>query len=228
MKKLLLASTALAAVVGASMPANASLVLLSQVQLSGQGIGAQTTALTLQSPGSTSTESGGVNLGGPFGDAKTGASQSQLFSLATLGLSNANQLGLVVNLAEPGSENPPSVILSALTLTAFSGGATTNFNLAPQYAGMTLNQIGGGLGGSGIVFGLDATQAAQLTALGPNALLGVSATFGGAQGGQDAIQAVGLTAAVPEPATWAMMMLGFLGVGFTAYRRRKAPALRLA
>jgi len=26
--------------------------------------------------------------------------------------------------------------------------------------------------------------------------------------------------AVPEPATWAMMILGFLGVGFVAYRRR--------
>jgi PEP-CTERM motif len=26
--------------------------------------------------------------------------------------------------------------------------------------------------------------------------------------------------AVPEPSTWAMMILGFLGVGFVAYRRR--------
>jgi hypothetical protein len=29
-----------------------------------------------------------------------------------------------------------------------------------------------------------------------------------------------LTAAVPEPSTWAMMILGFLGVGFLAYRRK--------
>ena len=28
-----------------------------------------------------------------------------------------------------------------------------------------------------------------------------------------------LTAAVPEPATWAMMILGFAGLGFMAYRR---------
>lgn len=34
--------------------------------------------------------------------------------------------------------------------------------------------------------------------------------------------------AVPEPSTWAMMILGFLGVGFMAYRRRSnSPALRL-
>lgn len=29
-------------------------------------------------------------------------------------------------------------------------------------------------------------------------------------------------AAVPEPATWAMMLLGFLGIGFLGYRRRLA------
>jgi choice-of-anchor C domain-containing protein len=33
--------------------------------------------------------------------------------------------------------------------------------------------------------------------------------------------------AVPEPATWAMMVLGFLGVGFMAYRRKTSTAFRL-
>jgi hypothetical protein len=38
-----------------------------------------------------------------------------------------------------------------------------------------------------------------------------------------------MTTAVPEPATWAMMILGFLGVGFMAYRRKQnGSALRLA
>ncbi len=35
-----------------------------------------------------------------------------------------------------------------------------------------------------------------------------------------------LTAAVPEPSTWAMMLLGFAGVGFMAYRRKSKPAFR--
>jgi hypothetical protein len=35
-------------------------------------------------------------------------------------------------------------------------------------------------------------------------------------------------AAVPEPATWAMMILGFLGVGFMAYRRKNATQFRIA
>jgi hypothetical protein len=34
--------------------------------------------------------------------------------------------------------------------------------------------------------------------------------------------------AVPEPSTWAMMILGFLGVGFMAYRRKAPSAFRLA
>jgi hypothetical protein len=31
--------------------------------------------------------------------------------------------------------------------------------------------------------------------------------------------------AVPEPSTWAMMLLGFAGVGFMAYRRRHRGAV---
>jgi hypothetical protein len=34
------------------------------------------------------------------------------------------------------------------------------------------------------------------------------------------------TAAVPEPSTWAMMILGFAGVGFMAYRRKSKPSFR--
>ena len=37
------------------------------------------------------------------------------------------------------------------------------------------------------------------------------------------------TTAVPEPSTWAMMILGFAGIGFMGYRRKQqGPALRLA
>jgi len=34
--------------------------------------------------------------------------------------------------------------------------------------------------------------------------------------------------AIPEPSTWAMMILGFMGVGFMAYRRRSQSHFRLA
>jgi hypothetical protein len=38
-------------------------------------------------------------------------------------------------------------------------------------------------------------------------------------------QAIANVASVPEPSTWAMMILGFAGLGFTTYRRRKSAAL---
>lgn len=41
------------------------------------------------------------------------------------------------------------------------------------------------------------------------------------------LDAVAITA-VPEPSTWAMMILGFFGIGFMAYRRKNnQPAIRL-
>lgn len=38
------------------------------------------------------------------------------------------------------------------------------------------------------------------------------------------IDNIAISAAVPEPATWAMMILGFLGVGYLSYRRRNRTA----
>jgi hypothetical protein len=37
-----------------------------------------------------------------------------------------------------------------------------------------------------------------------------------------------IATAVPEPSTWAMMILGFMGVGFMAYRRKNRLAFRFA
>ena len=45
----------------------------------------------------------------------------------------------------------------------------------------------------------------------------------------DNVKFTEFTAAVPEPSTWAMMILGFAGIGFMAYRRKQnGPALRVA
>jgi hypothetical protein len=37
-----------------------------------------------------------------------------------------------------------------------------------------------------------------------------------------------LTSGVPETSTWAMMIMGFAGIGLLAYRRKRAPSFRLA
>jgi hypothetical protein len=41
----------------------------------------------------------------------------------------------------------------------------------------------------------------------------------------DVIAFTAFEASVPEPSTWAMMILGFAGIGFMAYRRKSKPAL---
>ena len=235
-KPLFLAAAALAVGLAAATPARASLVLLDQTTLSGQGVGAATTLLTLQAPGAATTESGGVLFNGtPFGNAQTGASQSSTFTFTSLGIANASQLALIVNLAEPGSESPPSVTTAASSLATNANLANTiTLNvysasgvLLEQHttaAGQTLNQVGGGIGGSGIVFGLTPAEQAQLNAtMLANAgieVFTVGATFANAQGGLDVIQAGILTPAIPEASTWAMMILGFFGIGLVAYRRR--------
>jgi hypothetical protein len=224
-----------------SSPASASLVQLSTVQLTGQGVGANLTALFVQGHGSATTESGGVLFDGtPFGDAGNGASQTHTFTFADLGITNASQLALIVNLAEPGSENPPSVttamsplltnasLANTITLNVYSATGT----LLEQHtasAGLTINQVAAGLGGSGIVFGLDSAEQTQLNntiaANAGNEVFTVGATFANAQGGPETITVAHISA-VPEPSTWAMMILGFVGIGFMSYRRRSRPAFR--
>jgi hypothetical protein len=46
---------------------------------------------------------------------------------------------------------------------------------------------------------------------------------------RNSFEAITLTAAVPEPSTWVMMILGFCGLGFMAYRRKQGgSSFRLA
>jgi hypothetical protein len=227
--KQIIAAAAFAAGLAAT-PASAELVLLTGVQLSGQGIGATLTALTLQQEAGFTTESGGVDFNGiPFGDAKLGAAHSTTFTFADLGISSASQLGLIVNL----TENDDTVTTAgpySITLTAFNLDGTISQTHTTDI-GQVLVELGGGVGGSGLVFGLDATEQAALDLfMSQNAGLerfALSATFAGAQGGVDVIQVAELTAAIPEPSTWAMMILGFAGVGFMAYRRRNQVSFRI-
>jgi len=102
-----------------------------------------------------------------------------------------------------------------LTLTS-STGATYDFTAT-----------GGGFGVSFPVNNGDETfnQSVQFAATAGDAIR--SATFSNDplqnafEVGRFTVQTV---AAVPEPSTWAMMILGFAGVGFMAYRHRSRTA----
>lgn len=59
-------------------------------------------------------------------------------------------------------------------------------------------------------------------------LQGTPGTANGALGGTVAFQAGAVAAAVPEPATWAMMLLGFGAIGASMRRRRARNVSQLA
>jgi PEP-CTERM motif len=83
------------------------------------------------------------------------------------------------------------------------------------------------LDGSGVNFSTSAGLTGNFFLQSNNSLYRVNALGPFADGDVSASSAQ--VAAVPEPSTWAMMILGFLGVGFLAYRRKQSgPSLRLA
>jgi hypothetical protein len=74
-----------------------------------------------------------------------------------------------------------------------------------------------------VLFGHDPYGTGIYSALDP------SQTSISSGGGANGLGLVQLAAAVPEPSTWAMMILGFFGIGFMAYRRKQnGPALSVA
>ena len=95
--------------------------------------------------------------------------------------------------------------------------------------------LSGGTGPASISFSLDGISSIvrtpgflDVTATGTLSATGFDSTPGlfrfSTQGGGNLVTFSATTTAVPEPATWALMLLGFGGIGM-AMRRRRRPAL---
>jgi len=113
--------------------------------------------------------------------------------------------------------------------------ATNGNNLSFEYA-VTFDARGIAQGNglptefNKLTFEIQSMQVANLEALDGNSNLWFASdiwnTNGGGAGVTGSVAAT--ISAVPEASTWAMMILGFVGVGFMAYRRRGQPSFRLA
>ncbi|MEP7057823.1 MAG: PEP-CTERM sorting domain-containing protein [Caldimonas sp.] len=226
-------AAAAVAAVAFSLPqvASANLVLVAPQDFAGTGLGSVNTVLTIQSPGSSSSESGGVAFGGggvdvAFGDAKTGASQTLTRSFADLSITSAADIRVVFNAAEPGGD---SITLNTLVLNIYSstGGSplfTSGAVSCPTVTGCAFPDTFTGTGNSGFVFALDATQAALAQPFfAANNRIGLTASASNATGGQETFfvaSAGGVTTPVPEPETYALMLAGLGVLGFVAKRRK--------
>src|SRR5437016_4329582 len=103
--------------------------------VTGSGLGTVATILTIQSPGSTTTESGSVSRSGGadvtsntgvlasggttnVGNVKTGASQTLTQTFGGNGITKASQIAIVFNADEPSGN---SITLTGLQMSVFNG-----------------------------------------------------------------------------------------------------------
>ena len=198
----------------------ADLVSLGPVSLGGQGLGSVTTGLTMQSPGASTTETGCVGAG-VGGVAVTGNSKcvsgnvggneqaiNDAVSAASLGLTDFNNLRIIFNASEPGSD---SINLDKLALSLWNPATGTLIDAKNLPAGIVFPRTNPGVGNAGFGFKLNSTQAGienSLLALFPNLYIGLSATASDATGGLETFS-IGTVQAVPEPASYAVTGLAF-------------------
>ncbi len=231
---------------GTAMTARADIVYIGPrvVQPSGQGV--VPTVLTLQEKvqARDGIETGAVRrVGGADvveGEAVLGINSKTILFTSLMndaGVLNASDLGIYLDIVEPGNDNlltignsNSTVGRNALILTAYKNDGTVlaNFYYTGEFRNLTATPGPGG-GRSDHVFGLDATQAAQLQALvlaNSDLRLGLESTLGSVFGGPDqyffgSLSGTTITQ-VPEPASMLLLGTGLAGVAAKLRKRRKA------
>lgn len=219
-----------------------SLIPIGPVPSSGSGLGTVTTALTLTSPGSSSTESGCV-AGGVGGATVLGASAcpaqfaggneqaiNNAYSAVELGLTDFSNLELIFNASEPGNAANRGLTLDLLALTLWNpidGSILGAFYTTGPYV---IADAFSGTGNSGFGFGLDAGQAGSanlLLAANPDLYIGVAANASSATGGLETVflrvrdgGVVPPDEIVPEPSTYALVGLALTSISFWNRRRK--------
>jgi hypothetical protein len=218
-----------AALLGLAPAAHASLVEAGTITLSAQGFGNDPRLITLQSPGDATTETGSTSFAGATASETgnvppppTPGLKWNVPTIGSLGWTTASDVRLLFNPSEPGGSKN-SITIQTLTLTFFAANGSPIGSVSG--ADLVYSSTDPGNGKSGFLIDVAPDQYQLVNGLlagGPDLRLGISATLVNATGGPESFTAI---AAVPEPTTWALMLLGFCGLGFMAYRRKSKPAL---
>ena len=213
----------------AAFQANAALTLVSPTVETGTGLGHVSTVLTIQGRNKAALETGSVGVDGVTntmtiaGDAKTGASQTRLWTLGDLGVDSASDLRLVFNADEPGSGR--DITLTDLVLTIYDTSGSAVFSSSP-FSPVHFDDTSAGIGKSGFVFALDTGDVTAASSLFAGSFdsfrVGLSASASGFAGGPETFylaSAAGPVSPVPEPSTFALFAAGFAAMGAVVRRR---------